>query len=254
MGTPTNVTYYRVKLQELLPPSDPVVPDLLRLMAAANDLRTLQNMWMLSQSRRGATSTERQLILKESIDLFRLACATTYEAGMAFQQFRKNLEKAGRQADIMKLPDRGRSAFILLENLFQQGFEQNGWGNALCRIRNSIFHFAGPKVFRQTAARWAELADIIIGDRAGASRYLIVDELQNEILWEPIGMGDPHLQRTLVNTVTETMSALSGFVNEMLVFYASQHSGAIVEERTEAIDPQVLWGTPLDTTGSDAAT
>jgi len=69
------------------------------------------------------------MIRAESIPVFRLTCATAYEAGIAFQHFKRALEAAGRHKDLDEFPERGRSAYFMLEILFKRGFEGEGWGN-----------------------------------------------------------------------------------------------------------------------------
>jgi len=104
-----------------------------------------------------------------------------------------------------------------------------------------VFHFAEPKVFLREAQGWSDLAEIIIGDIALASRYLIADELQHRILLKPVGVDDRDSQTALIRTLTEVMGALSTFVNEMVVWYAKTHEAAIVEEDEEKIDTAALW-------------
>ena len=63
--TSKQAAYLQVKVRELFPPDDPLVPPLLRLMPAVNDLRTLRKIWSYAQSRAGDTQSEQDIIKTE---------------------------------------------------------------------------------------------------------------------------------------------------------------------------------------------
>jgi len=239
------VTRYRIRVGELFPSTDPVILELLRLMAAVNDLRTLQQLWLLAQSRLGKSESEKDIIRAESIYLFRLTCATLYEAGLAFQSFRDALARAGRNELISTLPPDAQEAFHTLENLFQDGFEKRGWGNVLCQLRNSIFHFPNEKLVRHAISMLPATGIIMIGEIAAVSRYLLVDELQVQVLLRPLKAGDASEQLEMIRMVAETMGSLTRLVNEVVVRCGRDAKSAIVEEQEDGVDPVLMWGRKL---------
>lgn len=233
--------YLRVRVRELFPLDDPVVPSLLRLMAAVDDLRTLQMIWLHAASREATTRSERAIIKGETRYLFRLTCATLYEAGLAFQDFREKLEQAGRLADVDRLGAEGRVAFHGLANAFQEGFEMSEWGKILVRLRNSAFHYEQPKVFRAELADSAEIGDLVAGEIAGASRFPLVDDLQGRITQRPLGNDLENELMGLMKTVPRLVGYLREFVDHWLVLQSDLHKSAIVERVEDTVDMDHLW-------------
>ncbi len=151
--TSKQAVYLQVKVRELFPPDDSLVPPLLRLMPAVNDLRTLQKIWFYAHTRVGDTPTEQDIIKTEDHYLFRLTCATLYETALAFEDLRESLSTSAGQKTVEKMHDDGRGAFYALQNLFPQGFvDQTGHGKILVKLRNSILHYAESRVVR--AEHW----------------------------------------------------------------------------------------------------
>lgn len=233
--------FLRVRVRELFPLDDSVVPSLLRLMAAVDDLRTLQMISLHAASREGTTRSEKAIIKGETRYLFRLTSATLYEAGLAFEHFRKELEQARRLADVDKLEEGGRVAFHALANAFQEGFEKSKWGNILVRLRNSAFHYEQPRVFRAELASSAEIGDLVAGEIAGASRFPLVDDLQGRITLRPVGNDLENELMELMKTVSRLAGYLREFVDHWLVLQSESHESAIVERVKDTVDMDHLW-------------
>ncbi len=133
--------YFRVKVRDLFPPDDPLVPALLQLMPAVNDLRTLQKVWLYADSRVSTTPSEEEIIKAERVFLVRLMCATAHEAGLAFQDLRQILSAPSAKGTIDAMPEEARQAFRTLENVFAADFHKNtNHGKTLARIRSAIYH------------------------------------------------------------------------------------------------------------------
>ena len=233
--------YIRVKVRELFPPDDPIVPSLLRLMTAVNDLRTLQKMWLHANSRKGTTQSEKAIIKAESIYLFRLTFATLYEAAKAFQDFKKALTEGGQLASIEKMGTEAREAFHTLANAFQEKFEETEWGKKLLQLRQSAFHYYSPKVFRQELLKHRELGDVIIGEIDGVSRYLVTDDLQVQIIERVIGADFENELRALGKTVAGLTGELSILTDHWIDLQIKSRADAIVERREDSVDMDGLW-------------
>ncbi len=237
--------YIKAKVRELFPVEDPIVPLFLRLMAAVNDLRTLQKLWLYAESRVGHTDSEKEIIQAEHIYLFRLTCGTLYETILAFQDLREELAKSRERLIIEELPDYAQKAFRTLDNLFPQGFvDQKRYGKVLVRLRNSAFHYESPRVFRSEFQDHDELGDLIIGEIVGVSRYLLADDLQVQITTRVLG-SDLAIEVPALSQMVSEVSRLFGeLVDGMVGSYLRSHKGAIVEILQDSVDGQRLWNIP----------
>ncbi|MFQ5881779.1 MAG: hypothetical protein ACE5I9_04820 [Candidatus Methylomirabilales bacterium] len=237
--------YLRVKVRDLFPADDPVVPFLLRLMAAVNDLRTLQKLWLYAESRVGHTQSEKEIIKAEHIYLFRLTSGTLYETALAFQDLKKELANPQVLGIIEKLPEYGRNAFNTLDNLFPEGFvDGKHYGKILVRLRNSVFHYDQPKVFRSELQKHGELGDLIIGEIVGVSRYLLADDLQVQITTRPLGSDITAEIPALGQMVSQVTRYFGQLVDSMVGFYLWSREGAIVEKLQDSVDGERLWQIP----------
>ncbi len=237
--------YLRARVRELFPPDDPVVPCLLRLMAAVNDLRTLGKLWLYAQSRVGNTPSEQEIIKAEHIYLFRLTCATLYEAAKAFQDFRQALEMAGLLGTVARLEDSARDAFEALHTVFHQNFESRGWGRILVQLRNAAgFHYDAPRVFRAELLNHEEFGDVVLGEIVGVSRYLLADDLQVQIIKRPLGADFDNNLIELSRTVGALTNDMGALVDGWVGLYLETNAGGISERRDETVDTGLLWGLP----------
>jgi hypothetical protein len=164
-----------------------------------------------------------------------------YEAGLAFEHFRKELEQARRLAEVDRLDEEGRVAFHALANAFGEGFEKSEWGNILVRLRNSAFHYEQPKVFRTELANSAEIGDLVAGEITGASRFPLVDDLQGRITLRPLGNDLENELRELMKTVSRLTGHLREFVDHWLVLQSESHESAVVERAEDTVDIDHLW-------------
>lgn len=234
--------YFRAKLRDLFSPSDPVVPSFLRLMAAMNDLRTLQRLWLYSNSRVGNTQSEQDIVKAENIYLFRLTCATVYETAIAFQDLKDSFAAPSVRAVIDRMPDMAQHAFHALANIFPENFdERTPHGKILARLRHSAFHYARPKVFSAELEKYDELGNLILGEIVWVSRYLLADDLQVQILSRQLGGPFEEQLRELMRLVVEVTGYFGELVDGMLEFYLRFHEAAIVEQRDDTVDPERLW-------------
>lgn len=234
--------YFRVKVRDLFRPDDPLVPPLLQLMPAVNDLRTLQKVWLYADSRVGTTPSEEEIIKAEKVYLFLITCATAYEAALAFQEIREVLAAPSGQGAVGAMPDEAREAFHTLAKLFPANFvEGTSHGKILVRLRNSIFHYSTPRVYRTELERHDELATLIIGSRIGASRYVLADDLQVQILEQGLGGRFEDQARELMRLIVEVARCFGNFVDGMVGMYVRANRGAIIERREDTVDMERLW-------------
>ena len=236
------VLYLRVKIRDLFPPDDPLIPPMLRLMPAVNDLRTLHKMFLHANNRIGHTESEGEIINAESRYLFRLTCATVYEAGRALQDLRVAFEAPESRGMIERMPEETRAAFYALTNLFPEDFDSHtDHGKILARTRHSIFHYPEPRLVHMGLQRHDDVGRLIVGRIVGASRYLLADDLQIEILARLL--GGPFADQ--LQHLIELLIAASGYFGELLdgmvALYMQVHEGAIVEQREDTVDLEGLW-------------
>ena len=90
-----------------------------------------------------------------------------------------------------------------------------------------------------------ETGIIMIGEIAAVSRYLLVDELQVQVLLRPLKAGDASEQLEMIRTVAETMGFLTKLVNEVVVRCGRDAKSAIIEEQEDGVDPVLMWGRKL---------
>ncbi len=236
------VLYFRVNLRDLFPLNDPLVPPLLQLMPAVNDLRTLQKAWLYAHSRVGTTRSEEEIVKAESGYLFRLTCATAHEAGLAFQDLRQLLSASSAKGTVDAMPEEARQAFRILENIFAADFHKNtNHGKTLARIRSAIYHYPTPKECRSELERHDELGTFIIGSRIGASRYLLADDLQVQILETALGGRFEDQVRRLMDLTIDVARCFGDFVDGMVGMYVQAHRESIVERIEDTVDLGLLW-------------
>lgn len=239
-------TYFQVKVRELFPPSDPIVPPLLRLMAAINDLMTLQKLWVYAKTRVAESRSEEEIIKAEHICLFRFTCGVVYEAGRVFEHFRRVFVQKGTQVMREMMPDDAIAAFHALDNTFPKDFEKNTrYGIVLIELRNSIFHYAKPGEFRRALLDHDEMGSFIHGDILAGSRYLLVDDLQAQITMHPLDIDKEDNFRELGRLIVNVMDYLVKLADGTVAAYLYQHQGAVVEEREDTVDPERLWRIPI---------
>ncbi len=237
-----DTTYIKANFRELFPPDDPVVPFLLRLMAAYNDLATLRNIWIYAQSRVGHTQSEKDIIQAEHVNLFRLTCGTLYESALVFQDFRNELAKLEKLGMITNLPDYAQNAFTALDNIFSENFiDKTHYGNVLVRIRHSVFHYHQPKVFRRELQEHDEVGVLILGEAVGVSRYLLVDDLQAQITTRPLDSNLEAEIPSLAQMVHEVIRFFGELVDGIARFYVSSQESAVVETVHDTVDTHNLW-------------
>lgn len=239
--TSKKAIYIQAKVRELFPPDDPAVPSLLRLMAAVNDLRTLQKLWFYAHTRVGNTPCEQDIIKAEDRYIFSLTCATVYEAALAFQDLRRVLTASAAQDTIKKMPHEAPAAFYALENIFPDDFESRPYGKVLVKLRNSIFHYVEPRVFRSKLEKHDELGSLIIGDVVGASRYLLADDLEVQILARLLGGSFEDELYNLMNLVLRVTDYFGTLVDGVVWLFIQDHEGALVEQREDIVDLERLW-------------
>ncbi len=238
------VLYLRVKIRDLFPLDDPLIPPLLRLMPAVNDLRMLHKMFLHSNNRIGDTESEGEIINAESRYLFRLTCATVFEAGRAFQDLRILLEAPESRGTIERMPGEARAAFHALANLFPEDFDsRKDYGRILARARHSIFHYPEPRLIRGVLQRQQDddFGKIIIGRIVGASRYLLADDLQVEILARLLGGPFADQLEQLMQLVVAASGYFGELLDAMVVMYVQAHEEAVVEKREDTVDLENLW-------------
>ncbi len=237
--------YLRVKVRELFPPDDPLVPPLMRLMPTVNDLRTLHKIWFYAHTRVGNTQSEQAIIKVEDHYIFRLTCATLYETALAFQDLREALSTSAGQKTVEKMHADGRVAFYALQNLFPQGFvDRTGHGKILVKLRNSILHYAESRVIRAELEQHEEEGSLIIGGAVGASRYLLADDLQVQILARLLEGPFQEQFGNLLQLVLEATRYFGELVDDMVGSYLQANEGAIVEQRDDTVDLERLWNIP----------
>ena len=232
--------YVRARVRDLFPPGDAIVPSLLRFMAAANDLRTLQKMWLYSNSRVGSTQSEQDIIKAEGNYFFRLTCATVYETAIAFQVLRKVLETTPEHLE--KMPDEARAAFHALNNIFPRNFvKKKPYGKTLRKLRNSVFHYDRPIVFRKELEKHDELGNLILGEVVGVSRYLLADDLQVQILSHQLGGQFEEQLGQLMQLILDVTNHFGMLVDGIAYLYVRSREQAIEEQRQDTADLERLW-------------
>lgn len=233
--------YLRVRVRDLFPPNDSIVPPLLRLMPAVNDLRTLQKMWFSAHTRVGNTPSERDIIRAEDRYLFRLTCGTAFEAARAFQDLRQALEVPAAQGTIERMPGEARAAFRALASIFPEDFENRDYGKILARTRHSIFHYPETKLIRPALQQHDEVGRLIVGNVVGASRYLLADDLQVQILARLLGGPFEDQLGNLMRLILEVARYFGELVDGMVWMYIRAHEEAIVEQCDDTVDLERLW-------------
>ncbi len=237
-----DTTYIKAKVRELFPSDDPVVPFLLRLMAAFNDLATLRNIWVYAQSRVGHTQSEKDIIDAEHTNLFRLTCGTLYESALVFQDFRNELAKLEKLGMIGNLPEYAQNAFTTLGSIFSENFiDKTHYGKVLVRVRNSVFHYDQPKVFRRELEKHDELGALILAEAVGVSRYLLADDLQAQIITRPLDSDWETEIPSLGQMVMEVIRYMGALVDGIARFYVSSQESAVVESVHDTVDTEHLW-------------
>ncbi len=233
------VLYIRAIVRDLFLPDDPLVPALLRIMVAVNDLRTLQKVWFYIHSRQETTPSEQDIIKAEDHYLFRLTCATVYEAAIAFRELTEALETTS--GAIENMPVEVRAAFDALNNIFPKDFEKRSYGKILVQLRNSVFHYDRAKVFRKELDQHDEVGNFILGEVIGASRYLLVDDLQAQILSRQLSGQFEEQLPELVRLAHDVTKYFGEFVDGMVYMYVQSHERAIEEQRHDTVDLERLW-------------
>ena len=233
------VLYIRAKVRDLFAPDDPLVPALLRIMVAVNDLRTLQKLWFYIHSREETTPSEQDIIKAEDHYVFRLTCATVYEAAIAFQELTEVLETTSEAMGNM--PKEVRAAFDALNNIFPKDFEKRPYGKILVQLRNSVFHYDRANVFRNELQKHDELGNFILGEVIGASRYLLVDDLQVQILSRQLSGPFEEQLPEMVRLVLEVTKYFSELADGMVYMYIRSHEQAVEEQRHDTVDLERLW-------------
>ena len=234
------VLYIRAKARDLFPPDDPLVPGLLRMMVAVNHLRTLQQLWFYVHSRDGATPSERDIVKAEGHSLFCLTCATAYEAAMAFQELTETLETTSEAMGNM--PKEVRAAFDALTNIFPKDFQKKPHGKVFVQFRGSVFNYDRSRVFRKELEDHDELGNFILGEVIGASRYLLADDLEVEILSRQLGGQFEEQLPELVRLVLDVTKYFVELVDGLVYMYIRSHEQAVEEQRHDTVDLERLWG------------
>ncbi len=233
------VLYIRAKTRDLFPPDEPLVPALLRIMPVVNDLRTLQKVWFYIHSRDAITPSEQDIIKAEDNYLFRLTCATVYEAAIAFQALTETLEASSEAMGNM--PKEVRATFDALNNIFPKDFEKRPYGKILVQLRNSVFHYDRGKAFHRELQEHDELGNFILGEVIGASRYLLADDLEVEILSRQLSGQFEEQLPELVRLVLDVTKHFGELVDGIVYMYIRSHEEAIEEQRHDTVDLERLW-------------
>jgi hypothetical protein len=242
--TVKGIVRFRFRVRDLFPPADPTAPAFIRLMAVTNDLDTLARLWLCSDAREPRTESEKNIVAAESNYLFRLACATAYEASNVFRDFRNILQEAGRLGEIDKLDGGGKSAFVLLDNMFrasQTDFERQGFGKIFVRERNTVFHYPEPKVFRRAVEDYHKDQEglVLVAGVSAISRYVIADELQGGHTLKPLQTLDEFGE--LARAIAEISGKLRVVVDAWVLLQVKTHSSALVGQDADEIDVGRLW-------------
>ncbi len=241
-----NVLFIKIKVREVFPPGDPVVPYFLRLMAAVNELRTLGTLWLQAVSRQLTTQSEKEIGKAEDLYLFRLTCGTLYEAGKAFLAFQSALVQAGQDGLIAKMAKEGRDAYSALDNVFKKdrkAFETTDFGKTLVSLRNNVaFHYPeDPDLFREALQEHEELADIVAGDIVGVSRYLVADALQTIVFKRMLGKEWEDKLRALSQTVGHLSLSFGQLVDEWASLQLAIHEDAVASTDEDTLTEESLW-------------
>ena len=242
----------RVRVRELFPPDDPIVPCLLRVMAAANDLGTLMMLFMQSSSRAAKTESERKIVEAENVYLFRITSATVYEAAKVFLDFESHVretEKVQKKDLITSLDKRGRDAFAFLENVFRHDlaeFEKTQYGKILVQARHHAFHYDTVENFRKALREHDEVGELIIGEESGINRYLLADDLQVQITLRPIGIdlktvAENMKAHAFVETTARLAASLASAVDAWIESYLQKSPKALVETANDEVLEERLW-------------
>jgi len=242
----------RVKVREFFPLTDPIVPHLLRVMAASNDVGTIMKLYLHSNLRVRKTDSERDTVNSESVYLFRLMCGTAYEAALVFLDFAyevRSAEQAGQKDLVGTLKQKGRQAFLFLENVLGPTlakFEKTEYGKILVQARNHAFHYDKAKSFQRALRAHDEIGDLLIGEIKGLSRYFLVDDLQAEIMFKPIAIDLKTLNsdirtKSFLKTTGEMSSALTNLADAWIGRYLDKNPAALVEKIEDTVLLERLW-------------
>ena len=242
--TAKGIARLRFRVRDLFPPADPTAPAFIRLMAVTNDLDTLARSWLCSDAREPRTESEKNIVAAESNYLFRLACATAYEAANVFRDFRDVLQETGRLREIDKLYEEGKNAFVLLDNMFRaskEDFERQGFGKVFVYERNSVFHYPDSKVFRRVVEGYHQDQEglVLRAEAFGMSRYVLADELQGRHSLKPL--QTLHEFGELARAIAEISGKLRVVVDAWIFLQVKTHSGALVGQDDDGIDVERLW-------------
>jgi len=115
------------------------------------------------------------------------------------------------------------------------------------QTRNHSFHYDKASVFAKALQAHSEIGELIVGEVAGISRNLLVDDLQVQIMVQPVG-GDLSTPEEHSNTgeFMKTVAAVSGaFLNlaqACIDFYVGKHPEAVSERINDKVNDQRLWG------------
>jgi hypothetical protein len=242
----------RARVRELFPPDDPIVPCLLRLMAAANDLGALGRLFLQSSSRAGGSESEKKIVEAENVYLFRITSATVYETAKVFLDFESQVrktEKVQKKNLITSLDKRGRDAFLFLENVFRHDigkFEKTEYGKILVQARHHSFHYDTIENFREALKKHDEVGELIIGEISGITRYLLADDLQVQITLRPIGIDLKTVAETLkahafVETTARLAASPTSLVDAWIKSYSQKNPKALVEMTKDKVLEERLW-------------
>lgn len=222
----------RFRLHKAFPPENPISVALLRLMAAVNDVKYIQQSAILVLER--ATTSQAENLNREGElgYLLRMLLAHLHEAGIAF----RDLDPKYR-GEVDRLIDGNTEAKTAVHTLRSVYLDTTPAGLNKALLEGVRTPWAFPykhERFKEALESHPEVATLIISEFAGIGRYTVTDDFAKRYIAEKVG-GLEAFDRLVAEAVL-LAGTLGRAVDHLLgALFTGREDEIIVEEVDEPV-------------------
>lgn len=175
----------RFRPREAFPPDDPLSVAILRLMAAVNDVRSIQKSTLIAMESLSGPNDIEQLLLEGELGYFtRMLFGHLHEAGIAFRDL-----DDGHRAEVDALIAGNEEVRWEIEML-RRAFRDTSEGSLneyLKAVRTPwAFHYKCER-FKEALKEHPEEATLVVSEFAGVGRFTITDDFARAYMLEKAG-------------------------------------------------------------------
>lgn len=226
----------RFQTRKFFPLDAPLSVPLLRLMAAANDVRSVQKSTLMAmENLHSANQVEQPLLEGELGYLTRMLFGHLHEAGIAFRDL-DDRHAADLDRAVARNDDARREVDVLRR--MYRDTSEGGLNKYLEAMRSPwVFHYKFER-FKEALEKHPDEATIVLSEYAGVGRYTITDDFAKRYMLEKAGSIEAYQQ--FIGAAIDLAGKLARAVDLLLGELALQRGVELAKIEGEVRVPEQL--------------